>query len=215
MLELGVKVVLAYLAGSVMGSLVVGFFRGGVDIRSVGSGNPGGTNALRTQGKVFAFWVIVIDVSKAVIPVVWLPSLALPGVGIDPLVDRELLTYLVGLAAVVGHVYPVFFDFRGGKGAATAVGVMCIVKPVIVLPLIVLWLAVIWVTGFVGLATIAAAIGAAVFVAVTGLPQEHGLFLFCSAVAALIVYTHRSNISRMWAGEEDRVTPGLLGRRGN
>ena len=214
MLELGVKVVLAYLAGSVMGSLVVGRLRGGIDIRAVGSGNPGGTNALRTQGKMFAFWVIVIDVLKAVIPVALLPSLALPGVGIDPLIDRELLTYVVGLAAVVGHIYPVFFDFRGGKGAATAVGVMCIVKPVLVLPMLVLWLAVIWVTGFVGLATITAAIGAVVFVVVTGLPQEHGLFLFCGAVAALIVYTHRSNISRMWAGEEDRVTPGLFGRRG-
>jgi glycerol-3-phosphate acyltransferase PlsY len=214
MLELGLKVVLAYLAGSVMGSLVVGRLRGGVDIRGVGSGNPGGTNALRTQGKVFAFWVIVIDVLKAVIPVVFLPSLVLPYVGIDPFVDRELLTYVVGLAAVVGHIYPVFFDFRGGKGAATAVGVMCVVKPLLVLPMIILWLVIIAVSGFVGLATITAAIGAVVFVGVTGLPQEHGLFLFCCAVAALIVYTHRSNIQRMLSGEEDRVTAGIFHRRG-
>ncbi|MEE8307351.1 MAG: glycerol-3-phosphate 1-O-acyltransferase PlsY [Gammaproteobacteria bacterium] len=214
MLELGLKVVLAYLAGSVMGSLVVGRLRGGVDIRGVGSGNPGGTNALRTQGKVFAFWVIVIDVLKAVIPVVFLPSLVLPYVGIDPFVDRELLTYVVGLAAVVGHIYPVFFDFRGGKGAATAVGVMCVVKPLLVLPMIILWLVIIAVSGFMGLATITAAIGAVVFVGVTGLPQEHGLFLFCCAVAALIVYTHRSNIQRMLSGEEDRVTAGLFHRRG-
>lgn len=215
MLELGLKVVLAYLAGSVMGSLVVGRLYGSVDIRAEGSGNPGGTNALRTQGKLFAFWVIVIDVLKAVVPVLVLPGLVLPYVGIDPLIDREFLTYVVGLAAVIGHVYPVFFDFRGGKGGATAVGVMCVIKPVLVLPLIVLWLAVIAVTGFVGLATIVAAISAVVFVGILGLPQEHGLFLFCCAIAALIVYTHRSNIQRMLSGVEHRQTQGLFRRRGS
>ena len=213
MLELGVKIVLAYLAGSVMGSLVVGRLYGGVDIRTEGSGNPGGTNALRTHGKLFAFWVIVIDVLKAVVPLLVLPGLVLPYVGIDPMVDRELLTYLVGLAAVIGHIYPVFFDFRGGKGGATAVGVMCVIKPVIVLPMIVLWLAVIAVTGFVGLATVIAAITAVVFVGVTGLPQEHGLFLLCCAIAGLIVYTHRSNIQRMLSGAEHRQTAGLFRRR--
>lgn len=215
MLELGLKAVIAYLAGSVMGGLVVGSLRGGVDIRTEGSGNAGGTNALRTHGKLFAFWVIVIDVLKAVVPVVVLPNLVIPFVGIDPAIDRELLTYVVGLAAIVGHVYPVFFDFRGGKGAATAVGVLCVVKPMLVLPMILLWVAVIVVSGFVGLATVVAAIGAVIFIGVTGLPQEHGLFLFCCAVAALIVYTHRSNIRRMWAGEEHRQTAGLIRRGGD
>jgi len=213
MLELGVKTTLAYLAGSLMGGLVLGYLRG-VDIRTLGSGNAGGTNALRTQGKWFALGVIVIDVLKAVVPVLVLPRLVLPFVGIDDAVDRELLTYVVALAAVVGHVYPVFFDFRGGKGAATAVGALCVIKPVLVLPMLIVWLLVIAVTGFVGLATMVAAFGAVVFVGLTGLPAEHGLFLFCCAVAALIVYTHRANIQRMLAGEENRQGFGLR-RRGS
>ncbi len=213
MLELGVKTTLAYLAGSLMGGLILGYLRGGVDIRKLGSGNAGGTNALRTQGKWFALGVILIDVFKAVIPVVVLPKLVLPGVGIDTAVDRELLTYVVALATVVGHVYPVFFDFHGGKGAATAVGALCVIKPVLVPPMLILWLLVIVMTGYVGLATMLAALGAVVFVGATGLPAEHGLFLFCCAIAALIIYTHRYNIRRMLAGEENRQTLGLRRRR--
>ena len=213
MLELGVKTVLAYLSGSLMGGLLLNYLWRGVDIRTVGSGNPGGTNALRTRGKWFALGVIVIDVGKAVIPVLVLPTLVIPSVGIDPAVDRDLLTYVVALAAIVGHVYPVFFDFRGGKGAATAVGALAVIKPILVLPMLFVWIVIIAITGFVGLATIVAAMGAVVFVGVTGLPAEHGLFLFCCAVAALIVYTHRSNIRRMLAGEENRQRFGSRRRR--
>ena len=83
MIELGLKVTLAYLVGSVLGSLLVGFFYGGVDIRKAGSGNAGGTNALRTQGKVFALWVMVIDIGKGILAAAVIPPLVLPGVGID------------------------------------------------------------------------------------------------------------------------------------
>ena len=80
LLELGLKTLLSYLLGSLMGGLIVGRLRGGVDIRGVGSGNVGGTNALRTQGKVFAFWVVLIDVIKGVIAAGVLPQLRIPGV---------------------------------------------------------------------------------------------------------------------------------------
>ena len=83
MIELGLKVTLAYLVGSVLGSLLVGFFYGGVDIRKLGSGNAGGTNALRTQGKSFALWVMVIDIGKGILAAAVIPPLAMPGVGID------------------------------------------------------------------------------------------------------------------------------------
>lgn len=106
MLELGLKFTLAYLLGSILGSLVVGQLYGGVDIRQLGSGNAGGTNALRTQGKVFALWVIVIDVGKGILPVIVLPTVDVPGVGIDPLLSREFIAYAVGFAALLGHVYP-------------------------------------------------------------------------------------------------------------
>ena len=91
MLELGLKTLIAYLLGAVLGSLVMGRFRG-VDIRQQGSGNAGGTNALRTQGWKFALGVVVIDVGKALLAVGWLSGAVLPLVGIDPAVDRTWLT---------------------------------------------------------------------------------------------------------------------------
>ena len=116
MLELGLKTLLAYLLGAVLGSLVMGRFRG-VDIRRQGSGNAGGTNALRSQGWQFALGVVVIDVGKALLAVGLLPGLDLPWVGIDPTLDREWLVVACAAAAVVGHVYPVWYEFRGCKCA--------------------------------------------------------------------------------------------------
>ncbi len=205
MLELGLKFTRAYLLGSILGSLVVGQLRGGVDIRQLGSGNAGGTNALRTQGKVFAMWVMVIDVGKGILPVLILPTLDIPGVGIDPLISREVIAYAVGFAALLGHVYPLWYDFRGGKGGATAVGVLCVIAPSLVLPVIFCWFAVIALTGYVGLSTIGAAVGAAAYIGITGLPEAYRLFVLAVMIAALIIFTHRVNIVRMWQGTENRM----------
>lgn len=205
MIELGLKFTAAYLLGSVLGSLLVGYIRGGIDIRRLGSGNAGGTNALRTQGKAFALWVMVVDVGKGVLAAVWLPGLALPGVGIDPAVPRELVLYAVGFGAILGHVYPIWFDFNGGKGGATAAGLLGWFDPLIAVGVIACWLGVIAVTGFVGLATMSASVLAAVLIGVSRLPEAQGLFVFACAVAALIVFTHRSNIRRML----DRTEPRL------
>lgn len=203
MLELGVKFTLAFMLGSFSGSLLLGLLRG-VDIRRVGSGNAGGTNALRTQGKLFALGVMVVDVGKGVLAVAWLPAAAFPGVPVDAGLDREFLTYAVAIAAVLGHVYPLWFSFRGGKGAATAIGALCVIAPQLIVPLILIWLTIIAFTGFVGLATMGAAVAAAIYLGITGLPGEHGLFIFATLLAALIIYTHRSNITRMLAGTEAR-----------
>lgn len=205
MLELGLKFTLAYLLGSVLGSLVVGQLRGGVDIRQLGSRNPGGTNALRTQGKVFAAWVLVIDVGKGVLPVLILPTLQVPGVDIDPLLSREVIAYAVGFAALLGHVYPLWYDFKGGKGGATAAGVLCVVAPFLALWVLLGWFAVIVVTGYVGLSTIGAAVGAAAYIGITGLPEAYRLFVLATLIAALIIFTHRANIVRMWQGTENRM----------
>ncbi|HEX5421072.1 MAG TPA: glycerol-3-phosphate 1-O-acyltransferase PlsY [Gammaproteobacteria bacterium] len=205
MIELGLKFTLAYLVGSVLGSLVVGYFSGGVDIRRLGSGNPGGTNALRTQGKSFAFCVMLIDVGKGVLAAVFIPGLAIPGVGIDAAIPRELVLYAVGVGAVIGHVFPIWFGFRGGKGGATAAGLLIYYAPAVALPVIGAWLAMILLTGFVGLATMAAAAGAMAYVGFARLPDELGLFMFTCLVAMLIVYTHRGNIRRMAARTEPRI----------
>lgn len=212
MVELGLKFTLAYLLGSVLGSLVVGYLKGGVDIRTVGSGNAGGTNALRTQGKWFALWVMVIDVGKGILAAALIPGLAIPGVGFDPQVDRELVLYAVAVGAIVGHVFPVWFDFRGGKGAATAAGLLVYLAPPSALPVLGTWVAIVLVTGYVGLATILAGLAAVVFVAATALPGQRGLFLFACCVAALLIYTHRSNIQRMMNGTESRFRRPLITR---
>ena len=204
MIELGLKVTLAYLIGAVLGSLLVGFFYGGVDIRKAGSGNAGGTNALRTQGKVFASWVMVIDIGKGILAAAVIPPLAIPGVGIDPSVDRSLVLYGVAFAAISGHVFPVWFGFRGGKGGATAAGLLCYLAPATALPVLGSWLLIAFTTGFVGLATISASLVAVVFLGFTALPERSGLFLFACATAGLLIYAHRGNIRRMFDGTESR-----------
>src|ERR1700704_5219149 len=203
MLELGVKVLMAYLLGTLLGSLILGRLRG-VDIRSMGSGNAGATNALRTQGKLFGFLVLLIDVAKGVIAARWLPSANLPGIGIDADVSREWLTVACAFAVIVGHVYPVWFDFRGGKGAATVVGVVAALELRLLLPLLLSWIVVLLLSGFVGLATMLATVALAVAVMVLE-PNNLPLCTFCGAIAVFVIFTHRSNIARMRAGKENRV----------
>ena len=203
MLELGVKILMAYLLGTVLGSLILGRLRG-IDIRSMGSGNAGATNALRTQGKLFGFLVLAVDIAKGVLAVWWLPAAVLPGVGIDPDLPREWLTLACGFAVIVGHVYPVWFGFRGGKGAATVVGVIAATELRLLIPLLVTWLAVLILTGYVGLATMLS--GVALVAAVYALePHNIPLLTFCIGVTLFVIYTHRSNIARMRAGQENRV----------
>ena len=205
MIELGLKFTAAYLLGSILGSLVVGRLCGGVDIRELGSQNAGGTNALRTQGKVFALWVMLIDVGKGVIPVLLLPALAIPGVGLDAQVSRELITYAVGFGTILGHVYPLWYAFRGGKGGATSAGVLFALAPWLALPAIGIWFAVIVITRYVGLATMSVVVGVSAYIGLTRLPEEYGLFIFSLFAAALILYTHRANIKRMLEGSENRT----------
>jgi acyl phosphate:glycerol-3-phosphate acyltransferase len=203
MLELAVKILIAYLLGTLLGSLILGRFRG-IDIRNMGSGNAGATNALRTQGKLFGLLVLLIDIAKGVLAVWWLPNAALPAIGIDPDLPREWLTIACGFAVIVGHVYPVWFSFRGGKGAATVVGVVAALELRLLVPLVASWLLVLLLTGYVGLATMLS--GVALVVAVYLLePDNVPLLCFCVAVTLFIVYTHRSNIARMVAGRESRV----------
>jgi glycerol-3-phosphate acyltransferase PlsY len=212
MLELGVKVLISYLLGALNGSLVIGKFSG-VDIRSVGSGNAGGTNALRTQGRWFAFFVMVIDIGKGWLSAALLPGLELPGVPLDPAVSRTWLMLACGGAAVVGHCYPVWFDFAGGKGMATAIGVMSAVAPGVLLPAAIVFVAVLVLTGFVGLATMASVTSMSVYLAFTDFATRQSTVLFLVLLALFIIFTHRSNIRRILDGDEHRVVKAMLFRR--
>ena len=203
MLELGIKLLIAYLLGTLVGSLILGRLRG-VDIRSMGSGNAGATNALRTQGKLFGLMVLLIDIAKGILVIVCLPSFALPGIGIDPELSRAWLAVACGFAVIVGHVYPVWFDFRGGKGAATVVGVVAALDLRLLLPLLLSWFIVLLLSGYVGLATMLSTVVLAASVFALA-PDNGPLCTFCAAVAAFVIYTHRGNIARMRAGKENRV----------
>jgi glycerol-3-phosphate acyltransferase PlsY len=203
MLELGIKLLIAYLIGTLLGSLILGFFRG-VDIRGMGSGNAGATNALRTQGKLFGLSVLLIDVAKGILVVWWLPGAVLPGVGIDLTLSRDWLTVACGFAVILGHVYPVWFEFRGGKGAATVVGVVAGLQALLLLPLLASWFIVLLLSGYVGLATMLAMLVLVIAVYLLE-PNNMPLLGFCAAAAAFVIYTHRSNIARMRAGTESRA----------
>ena len=204
MLELGVKFLISYVIGSLMGAMIVGRLRGGVDIRTMGSGNAGGTNALRTQGIGFALGVVVIDVGKGFVGAAIVPGLDVPFVAADPAVSRQWLTLCCAAAAVFGHVWPLFHRFRGGKGAATLVGTLIALGPELILPLVLVWASVIIVSGYVGLATMVAGASVPAWIGLTRLPDDQPLFIYTALMAAFIVYWHRSNIQRMKEGSEHR-----------
>jgi glycerol-3-phosphate acyltransferase PlsY len=203
LIELGFKTLIAYLLGSVIGSLLLGQLKG-VDIRTQGSGNAGGTNALRTQGWAFALGVIAIDVGKALIAVGWLPGAALPFVPVDATLARDWLAVACATAVVLGHVYPVWYQFRGGKGAATLLGAVFVLAPFALVPVVAVWLLTVMLTGFVGLGTM---LGTATLPLYFGLamPGRAAFVLFGILMTAFIVYTHRSNLQRMRRGNENRA----------
>ena len=208
------KVLLAYLLGSVVGSLVVGRLRGGVDIRKLGSGNAGSTNALRTQGLRFGIWVIVIDVAKGWIAAALVPGVAIPGVVATAGTPALWLPASCAFASILGHVFPVWHGFRGGKGVATLVGAYAGLDALLLLPLVASWLAVVMVSGFVGLSSIAAAMAVPVYLLLRDGARMTPVMGFALACALLVAYTHRGNVRRMRAGNEPRARKLWLFGRG-
>lgn len=210
MLELAIKFLLSYFLGSIMGSMVMGKIRGGIDIRTMGSGNAGGTNALRTQGLSFALGVMVIDVGKGVIGTGIVPGIDLPVVGVSPDVSREWLTLCCAAASVIGHVWPMWHQFRGGKGAATLVGTLIVLAPFLLLPVLAVWVVVLVLSGFVGLSTIVAGFSAPVVLALVRLPDDQPIFIYCTVMAMYIVFSHRSNLRRMLSGNETKLRRAMI-----
>ncbi len=213
MTELILKVAASYLLGSVLGSLLIARMTGRGDIRSVGSGNPGSTNALRTQGKLFALGVLVIDLGKG-----WLATRIVPGLWLPlrppPSAIHNWLPAACGAAVMLGHIYPLWYGFRGGKAVATFVGAVLGLMPRLVIPVLLTWIGVVLLTGFVGLASMCAAAALPICIAWMGLAWYRPFLAFGVFAAALIVFTHRANIARMYAGREPRARRlWLFGRR--
>jgi glycerol-3-phosphate acyltransferase PlsY len=196
-----------------MGSMVMGYLRGGVDIRTMGSGNAGSTNALRTQGWLFAVGVIVIDVGKGILATAVIPGLETPLMTIDPAMLPEWLVLACAAAVVAGHVWPVWHKFKGGKGAATLVGTLVVLAPEIVLPLVLIWAWMLVLFGFVGLATMTTAVVSPLYLGLTRLPHDQALFYYTLAMAVYMIYSHRANIARMRIGTEPKNTRLMIFRK--
>jgi len=201
-LEQILKIIISYLIGSISGSMLMGKIRG-VDIRTMGSGNAGGTNAFRTQGMLFALSVIFIDIIKGYISTYYISG---------DMGEGGILGVLCGIAAVLGHVYPVYYNFKGGKGAGTLVGILIALYPLGLVISFSIWVLVLILTGYVGFSTILAGISFPVIIYyenyMGGLTSSIGLFSIIMAL--FLVFTHRSNIVRMLHGNENRFEKVMI-----
>ena len=193
-------ILVAYLLGSLSGSLLLGKLRG-VDIRTQGSGNAGGTNAFRTQGAMFALGAVAVDIGKGALAA-WLGLRFADGGNV------AWLPYASAFAAAIGHVWPIWHGFRGGKGAATVIGGIAVLWPAAVPVLFAVWICVLILTGYVGLSTMLAGLALAVLAVTMQVDQTR--LIFAAATALLLLFTHRANIARLRAGNESRFEKARL-----
>ena len=202
------NIILSYLIGSISGSMLFGKLYG-IDIRTMGSGNAGGTNAFRSVGPIFAFGVVIIDILKGIIAVLFISKLKF--YSIMPLEISEYLQIICGVAAVLGHVYPIYYKFKGGKGAGTLIGIIGVLFPESISYALLSWFIVLIFTGFVGLGTIIASIVLVItthYIYPGGIQTPFGIFALLMCI--FIVFTHRSNIYRMMQGKENQFKKAMI-----
>lgn len=197
-------IVIAYLIGSVPTAVWVskGFF--GIDIREYGSGNAGATNTFRVLGSRWGTFVMIIDMLKGVAATslyLLLPYYA----DVANEWDRTNLMVGLGLAAVLGHIFPIWADFRGGKGVATLFGMILAIQPIVAVCCVGVFLLVLYLTRFVSLSSIFASIAFAVLILFIFNEKEPLYRAFAIAVALLVILTHQKNISRLLRGSESKV----------
>lgn len=201
--------ILSYLIGSISGSMLIGKINK-VDIRKSGSGNAGATNALRTQGILFALPVLVIDIGKGYVAAEFLNNF--------PIIQSNFLEgsdYLFfGAASIIGHCYPIFHNFKGGKGAGTALGAIISIYPSSILSALIVWISSVVLTGFVGFSTILAGLTITIFSLIDN-PVSNPLSLnnihfFCIFISFFILFMHKINILRMLKGNENQFKKVMI-----
>lgn len=225
MLPLGVVIVLSYIVGSIPTSIIVSKLSGGIDIRDHGSGNAGGTNVIRVLGWELGVLVILFDIFKGYVVTMWVPKLMygpIPFHNHTPFEDFTVVQIIAGCSGIVGHVWTAFGGFRGGKGIATAGGVLLGLATVEVLVAVGIFSLVFVLSRYVSLGSISAAVAlplAMLFrhnIFHAELTGYHTLIFFSIGISLLLLYTHRTNIRRLLAGTEHRLTrihlPGNRGR---
>ncbi len=192
---------LAYLLGSIPTSVWVGKWLYGVDIRNEGSGNAGATNTIRVLGMKAGIPVILVDVLKGFLAVFFMRYF------IPPAWDLKQTIYLLmaaGFLAVIGHVFPVFASFRGGKGVATLLGMGIALFPHVVWIPVVVFIIVVLATGYVSLGSMLAGISFPLADILIYHDTHPARITFAIVIAIFLLYTHRQNIRRLWKGEENR-----------
>lgn len=196
--------VIAYAIGSVNFSIIFSKKFAGFDVREKGSGNAGTTNMLRSAGKGLAALTLVCDILKGVVAVLVAYGIGKIGANVKP----EILIQLAGFFAVLGHTFPVYFGFKGGKGVATSLGILLLVNWQIGLICLVFALLVMAITRMVSLGSIMAAI---LFPVLTIFITEHYIIsgnyiIFGIAMAILVIFNHRANLKRIYKGEENKLS---------
>jgi glycerol-3-phosphate acyltransferase PlsY len=210
-MEFIILLVLSYLTGSIPTSIIVSRIAKNIDIRDHGSGNAGATNVYRILGWKYALIVLLLDIFKA-----WLPTaiyattifqyISILGIG--------FMQILCGSFAVIGHTYPIFARFKGGKGVGPLIGVLLALFPIAFPLCLIVAIAIIVTTGYVSLGSIFAAISLPIFILilpVLGIISPNlSLVVFSLLVPWFVIYTHRSNISRIRNGTENRFDKALI-----
>jgi glycerol-3-phosphate acyltransferase PlsY len=182
----------AYLIGSIPFALILSR-RWGADLRQVGSGNMGAANVMRASGVFAGVLVAALDMAKGAASV-WIAS---------RVSDSAELPAAAGLAAILGHIYPIWLRFRGGKGVATACGVFSMLTPLAVPPALALFALTVWFTQYISLGSVLASMALPPLAYALGSPAP--AVIAASAAAAIIVFRHRSNVLRVWLGTERRL----------
>lgn len=195
-------VVLAYLIGSIPTSVWVSNYFFDIDIRDHGSGNPGATNSYRVLGSRWGTFVMIVDMLKGIAAVKL--SLLLPEYA-DNEVNLQNLQLGLGFAAVVGHIFPIWADFRGGKGVATLFGIVLGISPWTALSCVGIFGLVLYLTRFVSLSSILASVAFPVFILVIFNVNNPTYRVFAIAVALMVLLTHQKNIGRLLRGSESKV----------
>jgi acyl phosphate:glycerol-3-phosphate acyltransferase len=202
-MTIAILIVIAYLLGSVPSAVWVSKWMYGIDIREHGSGNAGATNTFRILGKQAGSAVMIADMMKGFLAVK-LSIFSHYAWTSEPFVNLQIF---LGLAAVIGHIFPIWAEFRGGKGIATLFGMILSIHPIVAISLVLVFVMMLMLTRYVSLSSIAASIAFPLLILFifNAQAQELSYRLFAIATAFLVVLTHHKNISRLISGNESKV----------
>jgi len=195
-------IVIAYLIGSIPTAVWVSKYFFGIDIRQYGSGNAGATNTFRVLGKGWGSFVMAVDILKGVLASFL--YLLLPYYLTDEFHRTNLMVGL-GMAAVLGHIFPIWAGFKGGKGVATVFGMVLAIQPLVALAVVGIFLLVLFLTRFVSLSSILASLALPILILVIFNEPEPLYRIFAIAVALLVILTHQKNIQRLLNGNESKA----------